>query len=374
MKKLLLLLSLFLCIQEVKAQMNCNYFATQVGSTVTFNYPPMISIIVLDSAYWDFGDGTTLMQYAGGFTIVTHTYTAPGTYNACLTMWGHQLGSTTVLTCTGCQTFTVTGPPPCNASFNFVQAGNTVSFTSTSSGPGVITSNVWVYGDASPNGTTANPVHTYPGPGQYIVCHTISGGTSAGVFTCTTCDTITIASPPPPCIATANYSTTISGLTVNFNNTSSCTNCMSQINSWDFGDGTLPSLLPSPSHTFATGGTYNVCLTLAALDSNGTPCTDTLCKLITVVGPSGVTEHHLHTLDFYPNPAGNSIAFNLPVNEQIQSIEVFDLTGRMISEVPSILTSTQEVSLNIQSLETGLYMVKVQMQSMRSFSGKFLKH
>lgn len=360
-------------MHEAKSQIGCNYNKTQVGNTVTFNYPPMISLYVLDSAYWDFGDGANLMQYAGGFTVVTHTYTIPGTYNACLTMWAHQLGSTTVLTCNGCQTVTIAGSVPCNASFNFVQAGNTVSFTSTSSGPGTITSNVWVYGDGSPNGSIANPVHTYPGPGQYVVCHTIAGGTSAGGFTCTTCDTITIAAPPPPCVAIPNYTNVITGLSVNFNNTSSCNFCMTQTNSWDFGDGSPLSSLPNPSHTFPAGGTYNVCLTLNALDSLGNSCSDTLCKAITVVGTSGVNDLKLNTLNLYPNPAGKSVLFALPSNEQIQSIVLYDIAGRKIGKLPFELKSNHEVAINIQELQSGMYMIKVQTGSMNTFSGKFIK-
>jgi len=62
-----------------------------------------------------------------------------------------------------------TNAQTCNASFTYVIAGNTVTFTSTSTG---VTSNTlysWSFGDTQTS-TTQNPVHTYTTGGTYIVC------------------------------------------------------------------------------------------------------------------------------------------------------------------------------------------------------------
>jgi len=59
---------------------------------------------------------------------------------------------------------------------------------------------------------------------------------------------------------------------------------------WDFADGTS-STLQNPVHTFASAGTYEVCLTITA---NAGACTSTLCTFITI-NPSG----NLCQADFY---------------------------------------------------------------------------
>ena len=49
--------------------------------------------------------------------------------------------------------------------------------------------------------------------------------------------------------------------------------------SWDFGDGSAVSTAMSPSHTYASAGTYAVCLT-----ANNGACTGTVCDTVVVTG------------------------------------------------------------------------------------------
>lgn len=73
------------------------------------------------------------------------------------------------------------------------------------------------------------------------------------------------STPPPPSGPAANFTDTVSGLTVNFTNSSTDTGGTITAYSWNFGDGST-STSASPSHTYTTAGTYTV--TLAVTDSN----------------------------------------------------------------------------------------------------------
>lgn len=75
----------------------------------------------------------------------------------------------------------------------------------------------------------------------------------------------------------ANFSDSISGLTVNFTDTSTDSDGTIASRAWDFGDGST-STATNPSHTYAAGGTYSVSLTVT--DNSG--ATNTKTQSVTV--------------------------------------------------------------------------------------------
>jgi PKD repeat protein len=83
-----------------------------------------------------------------------------------------------------------------------------------------------------------------------------------------------ISSTPSLAPPTASYTYSATGLNVTFTNTS--TNAASY--SWSFGDGSAASTATSPTHVYATGGSYTVVLT--ATNNNGVV---TYSQYITVV-------------------------------------------------------------------------------------------
>ncbi|MBX7094624.1 MAG: PKD domain-containing protein [Flavobacteriales bacterium] len=158
-------------------------------------------------------------------------------------------------------------PPPALAGIGPVNgcAGNAIQFNNTSS----ITANgfVWDFGDGSPTSTQTNPSHTYPGIGTYTVQLIAQYGTPCAD---TAYRTFPIAwsnadfnNPDSVCISSpASFSNTS---TASANNT---------VNSWtwNFGDGSPTSGLPNPTHTFASGGLYNVQLII----NSSSGCRDTI--------------------------------------------------------------------------------------------------
>jgi len=90
----------------------------------------------------------------------------------------------------------------------------------------------------------------------------------------------TVANLPP----TANFSASSSGLTANFTDTSTDTDGSIASRNWNFGDGSS-STTANPTHTYATGGTYTVQLTVT--DNGGLQ--NSISKSVTVSAPTGVS-------------------------------------------------------------------------------------
>ncbi len=255
-----------------------------VGTTnwVTFNASPDSGCAPLSvtfnntnanvvSSLWNFGDGTSSSQYAP-----THVYSIPGFYSVTLT----------VTTSNGCtdsvryNNYIKVGLQPF-VNFTYSNgvgcAPHAVQFTNTSSN---FVTCQWNFGDGTVS-TSTNPSHTYTGNGIFSVTLTCWGPSG-----CTRSRTIgnIINVSSAHALFSANPRIGCPPLNVNFFNPS-YGNHLTYL--WDFGDGGS-STLAAPTHTYTTGGQFNV--KLIVTDSLG--CTDTLYK------PS-----YIQTL----NPAANYI-------------------------------------------------------------------
>ena len=231
--------------------------------------------------FWDFGDGTTSTS-----ANPSHTYSADGVYIVCLTVTaqcGNQICIEKIcypVYVYGCSKFCDVKPDyliaidPDLCTFYFSDNSNVGSGCS-------ITAWHWDFGD----GTTSslqNPSHTYTANGSYSVCLTITADCNGKICTETTCYSVLVnGCNPCPCGIFPNFSESITSCTVDFNDltlTNGCTQITGYF--WDFGDGTT-STSANPSHTYASSGTYVVCLTVYG--NNGyESCVEKFCKEITV--------------------------------------------------------------------------------------------
>jgi PKD repeat protein len=135
-----------------------------------YNYNNMLAhfgVASSDSTYaWDMGDGSALQWSKNA----AYTYPAAGTDTITLFTLGGLWKS-----CVDFKQTYVTITPNAAASFTYdASASPLVTFTSTSTNASTYS---WDFGDASPLDNTANPSHTYAGPGTYNVTLTV---TSAG--------------------------------------------------------------------------------------------------------------------------------------------------------------------------------------------------
>lgn len=221
-------------------------------------YNPFVSTATL---LWDFGDGyTSILQDA------THDYTFAGIYTVKLILQrvtgeidtiqynnalkiGHASAA-----------FNILHYPDCNDPEVILQDAsyNAVSW-------------FWSFGDGTID-TIQNPSHLYSNTSACTIGLMVQD--SLG---CICQNTATVFSQPYNTLWADRYKTCKNGV-VNFFFSSSSFNSYL----WDFGDG-FTSTVQNPSHTFVTGGSYSVSVTVT--DNNNCPFTYYLPQAVVVYDP-----------------------------------------------------------------------------------------
>ena len=153
--------------------------------------------------------------------------------------------------------------------------GQTATISSNATIPtGTITEWRWFMGDGNTytfnNGN--NFTHTYANYGTYQV--KLVTQSADGCISDTARQSITVSPVPVPAFSMP-ASVCMPNGSVQFTNNSTIADNSTITYSWDFGDGSAPSTVASPSHIYAASGSYNV--TLTATGANG--CTASTSQL-----------------------------------------------------------------------------------------------
>ncbi len=229
------------------------------------------------SYLWDFGDGATSTE-----VNPTHVYSSADQHTVTLTAT-NSLDSDTV---SGTVTFRpVAGFTPAQI---YIDAGESVTFTNTSSGTGPL-SYAWDFGDGATS-SEKNPVHAYPTVGNYqvrlTVTHAANGSDTADgqvLF-----NPKASFSPVDPVIHL--------GESIAFSNTSTGSTPLSYL--WDFGDGTTSTAI-HPTHAFTQVTTYPITLTVT--NNSGKPSTaTTTVNFAPVADFSFPTDHEIQVGEDVP--------------------------------------------------------------------------
>ncbi len=179
----------------------------------------------------------------------------------------------------------------CQAAFTFnIGANNQVQFSDLSTGSPSVVAWLWNFGDPASGtnniSTVQNPSHIFTTPGNYNVCLTIQG--AAGCSS-TTCLWLQISNGGN-CNAQFTYfaDTITSANTIHFLDQSTAATGYITHWTWNFGDGSVQTISfpsnPNVLHSYATYGTYTVCLSIQGTDST---CQDTFCSSVVVGSGSG---------------------------------------------------------------------------------------
>ncbi|MEA2144709.1 MAG: hypothetical protein QOG59_296, partial [Solirubrobacteraceae bacterium] len=222
---------------------------------------------------WNFGDGTT-----GTEATPSHPYQLAGTYTVTLTVTDSD-GQTAITA----QTVSIAGPTPSiSASPSSPLEDTLVSFDGTQSGDtqssARLTSYVWNFGDGSTQSGSLTATHTYTHFGSYFVTLTLTD--SAG-FTSTVIQSLTVADELPAASFSVPTAAPGAGQTTAFDASASSDSDGSIAGyAWDFGDGTTATGA-TPTHVFASPGSYPVALIVTDSDGSSTTATQT----VTVAGP-----------------------------------------------------------------------------------------
>lgn len=143
---------------------------------------------------------------------------------------------------------------------------------------------------------------------------------------------------------------------------------------WTWGDGTMDSAIVAPSHSYATHGTYEVCLEL--IDTiNG--CSFVYCDSLTVdsngVLRSSFTLNVQSYNDFaasiegfelaepqiilYPNPANQSVW--IESSEVMNEIWIYSSNGKLVQFMND---NSVKTNISVDGYENGIYFVKIKTQ------------
>ncbi|MFT5777800.1 MAG: gliding motility-associated-like protein, partial [Crocinitomicaceae bacterium] len=232
------------------------------GSPTTFTD---ISIGTVNTWNWDFGNGFS----STNGPVENYTYPLPGSYLASMEVDGG-VGCTDIAYQVVIVVDVLTPAIGVQATACLEEI---VQFQDLSvAAPGVlITGWNWDFGDGSTS-ILQDPLHGYLIPGTYTV--TLDVQTSTG---CTNSGTTTITVFDPPSSA-FDFTIPCEGQPTIF--TDNSTDPLGAISywEWDFGDASLLSFDPSPSHTYAVAGNYDVTLVVAS--TNG--CNDTIIQTVTI--------------------------------------------------------------------------------------------
>lgn len=301
-----------------------DYSSSTAGLVATFTNTSTAGV---GATYvWDFGDGNTSTMMSP-----IHTYATDGTYTVCLiTMDG-------CASDTSCQSVTVGCPVP-TPGFSFAATGATVNFTNGSTA-GAGATYLWDLGDGNTS-TATDPTHTYATDGSYTVCLIVSDSCGAD----STCQTVVVTSCNTPTAGFTSVENPAGSGTFDFTNTSTTTGAATY--SWDFGDGNSAST-ENPSHTYTSGGTYTVVLTVT--DSCGTNAfTGTVSTTV------GINELSLVDVSVYPNPS-NGI-FTIESSQEMEQAFITDLSGKLVYTGG---LSGNEDSINAEQFANGAYFLSI---------------
>ena len=221
-----------------------------MGSPVSLNPSGSSAAGTFSSTTWDFGDGSSHFSL-GAPATVSHTFTAPGTFQAKLTVVDDFGNLATV-------SHQITTPLPAfTSSPSTPQSGTSVNFDGTGSSEpsGTISSYSWNFGDGSSLVSGATPSHTFAAPGVYTVALTVTDNTS---HTATITHTVTVHGLPSAAFSVTTVNP-VAGSPVSFDGSASSESEGTIASySWDFGDGSALASGATPSHIYAAAGTYTV--------------------------------------------------------------------------------------------------------------------
>lgn len=233
-----------------------------------------LSFPVADTWFWDFGDNNVSQE-----PNPLHTYTQQGIYMVCLTIENFELN------CVDTRCYEVwvgQNGWDCQAQFYWLPAPDNslkLEFYDISYTNGEV-SYFWEFGDGEYS-FEQNPVHVFPEEGEYYTCLTISAPDSSCYSQM--CNLVYVGTNVPPDCQNDFVALPLGDLSFQFEGF--MLNGQMGEFYWDFGDGNTGTGY-LVTHTFATQGTYPVCLTTYLMNNPADSCIWTTCHEV-IAGNGG---------------------------------------------------------------------------------------
>ncbi len=220
---------------------------------------------------WDFGDGAT-----SDLATPSHTFTEGGTFTVGLIVTDGETGAASAratvevevasdaIPAAAASAAPASGIAPLNVSFRGTVVGGNGPYSYT-----------WDFNDGSAGSTGQNPSHVYQAPGVYTALFTVTD--ADGDEDTASVDVAVQDNTVPQVALVVTPSTGYAPLTAQFSPGASGGD-LPLVYQWGFGDGDT-STQPTPSHVYATPGTFTV--SLKVTDANGDEATGTTDVVVT---------------------------------------------------------------------------------------------
>ncbi|GIV34565.1 MAG: hypothetical protein KatS3mg031_2100 [Chitinophagales bacterium] len=299
------------------------------GRMVTFsdaNFDPSATYML------NFGDGNQ-----GNAPNIAYTYTADGTYTACLT------ASNSCSTDSSCVTLTVCE----NLAAGFSVTKNGLSATFTYNGSGTPVNYLWIF-DGMDTSTAMQPQYTFAADGIYdvtLIVENLCGERDSLTISVAVCE---------PLDTDFNFTKDTSGLTVQF---------FSSVNGnptgylWQFGDGET-STDTDPTHTYSTAGNYTVVLTVTNVCGELDSTVKTVGACAPIVAEFTVRVDNNTTVTITNNSSGSGLVYSWNFGDGASSSETepvhtystpgnYTITLTATDVCGATATSTRNVSITV---------------------------
>lgn len=145
-----------------------------------------------------------------------------------------------------------------------------------------------------------------------------------------------------------DFDTTVSGLTVDFTDTSS--GALTWL--WDFGDGTT-STLQNPSHTYASDGNYDVTLYI----ENDILSWNNITKTVNAETLS-LSDFDTLNFSYYPNPISDVLQLSFQNAQDYINLKIYNLAGQLVEQKQ--FDGASDVTLNVKALLPSMYIMTVE--------------
>ncbi|MBI3512338.1 MAG: T9SS type A sorting domain-containing protein [Bacteroidetes bacterium] len=131
---------------------------------------------------------------------------------------------------------------------------------------------------------------------------------------------------------------------------------------YDWGDATSPGTSQTSTHTYASAGTYALCMYY--VDVSNSSCVDTNCTSVTVTA-TGINTADAISRSFkcVPNPVSSStqIDYALSMSASV-NIRVYDVLGNEVAvlENGTVAAGQHIINWNTDGLSKGVYFIRMQ--------------
>lgn len=177
-----------------------------------------------------------------------------------------------------------------------------------------------------------------------------------------------------------NYATGPLVVNVNTVTPTTCTNCCDGNITFTVSGGNLmnpPTYSINGTYTANVSPLYFLCVgqhTVCVEDASGCIA----CKVFVMPYngmPMNLTEQE-EKVEFsvFPNPGSDRIYIRSSQNRNIFSVELLDLTGRLIQSVSNEGNDQELIQLSASQLENGLYQIRIQTNERRVYSQLYIKN